>query len=56
MPDSSNIPDMGAILAAFIMRGSLEPCLYFEGYCGEHQYERPGLEQKSGPRKMLIGV
>jgi len=49
--DSGNVPDMGAILSAFIMSGTLDPCPYFEGYCGEHQYEYPGLEQKSGPHK-----
>lgn len=51
--DSGNVPDMGTVLAAFIVNGSLDPCPYMEGYCGEHQYEHPGLEQKSGPRKVL---
>jgi hypothetical protein len=47
---------MGTILAAFITNGSLDPCPYFEGYCGEHQYEYPGFEQKSGPRKVPFGT
>jgi hypothetical protein len=44
---------MGTVLAAFITNGSLEPCPYFEGYCGEHY---PELEQKSGPRKVAFGM
>jgi hypothetical protein len=54
--DSGDTPDMGAILAAFILSGSSDPCPNFEGYCGEHQYEYPGLEQKSGPRKTPFGL
>jgi hypothetical protein len=54
--DSGNVPDMGTILAAFISHGSLDPCPYIEGYCGEHQYEYPGLEQKSGPHRILSGM
>jgi len=45
---SGNLPDMGMLLADFLLHGSLDPCAYFPGYLGEPGYEYPGLEQKAG--------
>ena len=40
---------MGDVLSAFILSApNQEDAPYFEGYCGEHEMDRPGKEQLAG--------
>ena len=54
---SGEHPSMGAIAAPFLMSRPMEDGLYFEGFCGEHQYEYPGIVQLAGAvNEAIIGM
>ena len=55
---SGELPPMGAIAAPFLMStGPMEDGPYFDGYCGEHQYQYPGVVQLAGAiNDAIIGI
>jgi len=45
---SGRNPDIDNIVLAFQASAPFELGPYFEGYCGEHVSQYPGIEQKAG--------
>jgi len=45
---------MGSITAPFLTSRPFEDGPYFEGYCGEHEYEYPGVVHLAGTSNDLV--